>query len=451
MTGFRKGTRERARARIAIDGPSGSGKSLTALRFAFALGKKVAVIDSERRSALLYVTADYDGVKFDFDHMELTSYNPAEYTAAIAAAAGYDVLVIDSLSHAWEGVDGVLEMVDKKTVKGFSFGAWKDVTPVHRRMVEAILAFPGHVIVTMRSKVEYVLETNAAGKQVPRKIGMAPIQRAGMEYEFTLYCSMDEEHFIRVSKCRGGSLDGNVGHKPGAGFLAPFVAWLNTGEVIAPAGSRIEMATDDQVKSLLQFIVDLEMQHKMFRAELFKRFAVEDAHLLTKTQAVEILGVFETRKADRAKLSSGSLPASTGSSDVPAVLQQSGEEGETLQEAMTSEGYGKQPDGVSPPPTSGPSREQLLALVAARDRLFTARGLSDIPSNLGSRNDLWSKLLGVFKVKTARELSPADADRLADLVNKKAASEEAAKATKSAAADAGGTVPPAGPPAEPPK
>lgn len=226
---FRPATRQKVRLRMALDGVSGSGKTFTALRFAMALGKRVAVINTESGAVEKYLGLSPDGTPFQFDVCELVDFSPSKYTETILAAglAGYDVLVIDSLSHAWAGSGGALELKDRKG--GNSFTAWKDITPMHNHMIEAILHSPCHVIATMRSKTEYVLETNGNGKQMPVKVGMAPVQRAGMEYEFDLYCSIDSEHIIRVSKSRCPEVADAISVKPGASFMEPVVAWLNDG------------------------------------------------------------------------------------------------------------------------------------------------------------------------------------------------------------------------------
>ena len=236
---FKKATKKKLKLRMAIDGPAGAGKTYTGLRFAFALAGpngRVAVIDSEHRSAAKYQGESPDGVRFDFDVAELDHYAPSTYTQVIREAGrqGYDVLLIDSLSHAWEGVGGALDQVDKKADKtGNSFTAWKDVTPMHREMVEAILACPCHVICTMRSKMDYVLEevTNKSGKKVmqPKKVGMAPIQRQGVEYEFDVVADMDIDHTLTVSKSRCPAIDGTRAVKPGAPFIQPLAAWLGEG------------------------------------------------------------------------------------------------------------------------------------------------------------------------------------------------------------------------------
>jgi len=246
---FKRATKKKLKLRMAIDGPAGSGKTYTGLRFAFALAGstgRVAVIDSEHRSAAKYQGESPDGIKFDFDVCEMDHYAPSTYTQVIREAGrqGYDVLVVDSLSHAWEGVGGALEQVDKKAEKtGNSFTAWKDVTPMHREMVEAILASPCHVICTMRSKMDYILEevTNKAGKKVmqPKKVGMAPIQRQGVEYEFDVVADMDIDHTLTISKSRCPAIDGVKAVKPGAPFIQPLTAWLGEGvedeRIVQPA------------------------------------------------------------------------------------------------------------------------------------------------------------------------------------------------------------------------
>ncbi len=232
MSGFKKATRRKAKARVALVGPSGSGKTFTALRLARGIvgaEGRIAVIDTERGSASKYA----DDVE-TFDALDLDQHSPAEYVKAIrdAAAERYDVLVIDSLSHAWNGRGGALEQVDNaaKRSGGNSFAAWRDVTPQHNQLVDAILAYPGHVIVTMRSKTEYVVEQGKNGKTAPRKVGLAPIQRDGMEYEFDVFAELDLDHNLIVSKSRCRALDGAVVANPGYDVAEVLRAWLDGGE-----------------------------------------------------------------------------------------------------------------------------------------------------------------------------------------------------------------------------
>lgn len=185
MSAFKRAQRKSAKLRAAICGTAGSGKTYSALLLAAGLGDTIAVIDTERGSSELYS----DIVGFDVTHL-LPPFDPKRYIALIKdAAQHYDVLIIDSLSHAWAGEGGILEIHDNATRAdrgGNSYTAWRNVTPQHNALVDAILNAPCHVIVTMRSKTAYELVENEKGKKTPIKIGLAPIQRDGMEYEFTI-------------------------------------------------------------------------------------------------------------------------------------------------------------------------------------------------------------------------------------------------------------------------
>ena len=224
---FTKATKSKSKLRMAIFGPAGCGKTYTSLTLATSMGK-TAVIDTERGSASKY--ADL----FNFDVVELVDFAPQRYIEAIHAAesAGYEVLVIDSLSHAWNAQGGVLDMVDRAAARSQSnnsFTAWRNVTPIHNSLVDAILNTPIHVIATMRSKTEYVLEINDKGKQIPRKVGLAPIQRDGMEYEFDVCGEMDWENNLVIGKTRCSALAGAVIEKPGKALANTLVSWLSDG------------------------------------------------------------------------------------------------------------------------------------------------------------------------------------------------------------------------------
>lgn len=198
---FKKASRQSVFGRIALCGPSGSGKTYDALILAQALGDKIAFIDTEFASASRY--AD----RFNFDTLILEEHHPQKYIEAIDAAeeAGYDVIVVDSLSHAWAGQDGALELADKEAARsksGNSYVAWRNVTPLHNKLVNRILACKAHIICTMRSKMEYVQEKDEKGKTSIRKVGLAPVQRAGIEYEFDIIADIDIDHNFIVSKSR---------------------------------------------------------------------------------------------------------------------------------------------------------------------------------------------------------------------------------------------------------
>jgi AAA domain-containing protein len=300
---FQKAVRKKRKLRMAFDGPSGSGKSVTALRCAHALGKRIAVIDTEAGSANIYIGESFDDVSFDFDMIELTSFAPTEYTSAIEEAGrlGYDAIIVDSLSHAWEGKEGALEMVDRKG--GNRFTAWKDVTPMHRRMIDAILTSPAHVICTMRSKVEHVLEKDEKGNTVPRKIGMAPIQRPGMEYEFDIYGSIDQSHIMTVTKSRCRAIDGLTIAKPGAPFMQAVIAWLEQGTVAAPVHVSHKI-DDDQLEQIAALAAKMGWHTDRLKRDLPARYGVLELSQLSREQAAGYVKwleaqykAYETRKA----------------------------------------------------------------------------------------------------------------------------------------------------------
>lgn len=294
MSKFKKATREKLKLRMAIDGPSGAGKTLTGLIFAFALGHRVAGIDTENRSMSKYQGEIIDGATLDFDVCNLTGYAPTDYTSAIqdAGREGYDVLMIDSLSHAWSGEGGALEMKDR--MGGNSFTAWKEITPMHNRMVEAILKAPCHVIVTMRSKTEYVLEPDERGKMSPRKIGMAPVQRPGMEYEFDVYGSMDLQHILTVTKSRCQAVTDLKVVKPRADFMLPIVKWLNTGSE-APMPSAEDMGT--RAETIKRLLATLNMPIADALSNLKNRYNVTAFEHLPSAKADHIIMALK-RKCD---------------------------------------------------------------------------------------------------------------------------------------------------------
>lgn len=224
---FAPAVKTESKLRMAIAGPSGSGKTYTALAVATELvpGGKVAVIDTEHGSAAKYA----DLFKFDVAHAA-PPYHPDGLIKLVTYAAnnGYDVIIVDSTTHYWSGAGGVLDLKDdaeRRMRNPNSYTAWKDVTPIHQRMVDALISVPAHVIVTMRSKQEYVLvEKN--GKQVPQKMGMAPIQRDGFEYEFDVMMDMDVKNVGHVTKTRCPALTDRDFVKPGADMAAILREWL---------------------------------------------------------------------------------------------------------------------------------------------------------------------------------------------------------------------------------
>lgn len=225
---IRPAAKERAKLRLGIAGPAGSGKSYTGLLIASGLGGRVGVIDTEHRSAHLYAELIPGG----FDVIELAPpFSPDNYVAAIHAfeMAGVTTIVIDSLSHAWAGEGGALDMQGKLADKtGNTWAAWRSVTPKHTALIEAMLQSPCHIIATMRSKMEYVQEGDG-GKGKVKKVGLAPVMRDGIEYEFTVFMEMDQEHNGFIDKDRTQLFDNRIVEKPGAEMGRILLDWLNTG------------------------------------------------------------------------------------------------------------------------------------------------------------------------------------------------------------------------------
>lgn len=222
---FKKATRQNATIKLAITGTSGSGKTYSALLIAKGLGGKTALLDTEYGSASLY--AD----KFDFDtwdELDPSGFPPEYFIRVIKAAeeAGYQNLIIDSLTHEWSGRGGCLELVDalsRSRYKGNSYVAWGEITPRHNKLIEAIVGAKINIIATMRAKSEYVLNKDErTGKSTPQKVGLGSVQRDGTDYEFTIMFELDRDsHLASVGKDRTGL------------FTDPRVITEDTGRTIA--------------------------------------------------------------------------------------------------------------------------------------------------------------------------------------------------------------------------
>jgi ABC-type dipeptide/oligopeptide/nickel transport system ATPase component len=221
---FKKARREVVPAKIGLVGPSGSGKTYTALRLAGGLanGGRIALIDTEHGSASLY--AD----EFDFDQATMAPpYDPARFAKAIEAATGegYGVLIIDGISPAWQGQGGVLDIAEANKKGNNSFSGWSVATPAHQRLVDAILSAPIHLICTMRSKTAWVM---GEGNK-PEKVGLEPVQRDGIDYEFSVVGELDVQHRMRVSKSRLRVLEvGQIVHEPSEGLGAEIRSAIQT-------------------------------------------------------------------------------------------------------------------------------------------------------------------------------------------------------------------------------
>lgn len=230
MSAFRKATKKAAKLRAGLIGPPGSGKTYTALRLCKALGGTTALIDTENHSSEKY--ADL----FDFSVCGLEdSFHPRRYIEKIheAEREGFDNLIIDSLSHAWIAKDGGLDLHDQAMARQKSknsYTAWADVTPEHQALVMALVQCKCSLIVTLRSKVEYVQERDANGRTTVRKVGTAPLMRDGLEYEFDVVGDMEaESNTLVITKTRCPALKGKVFREPGEDLADILKSWLTDG------------------------------------------------------------------------------------------------------------------------------------------------------------------------------------------------------------------------------
>lgn len=273
---FKKATKEAAKLRAAIFGPSGAGKTFTSLRLATGIGGRIAVIDSERRTASKY--AD----RFDFEVCDLGAgqHRISDYVAAIRAAgeAGFDVLVIDSLTHAWQELLTEIDAIAKAKYRGNTWSAWSDGTPKQKALIDAILDFPGHVIATMRSKTEWTTEKEgSSGKSAPRRVGLTPEQGKGIEYEFDMLFELSVEHILTVIKDRSGKFQDQIIDSPGEALGAEMRAWLDEG---APA-----MSIPDQIAAKAR-AVGLTAKGM---ASLLCQCGVSDLHQLKPSIQAQVL------------------------------------------------------------------------------------------------------------------------------------------------------------------
>lgn len=287
---FEEATKAAAKARIALTGPAGAGKTYTALMLGFSLGDKVAVIDTERGSASKYVGRN----GWRFQTMKPTSYAPLSLVdhLAVAAGHGFDVVIIDSLSHYWAGTDGMLEQVDRRSGASKFTSGWKAVGPEEKRMLDAILAYPGHVIITLRVKTEYVLVTNDKGKQEPQRVGMKPIQREGIEYELDLVGDLNVDNVLTVAKSRIEGVEvGSAWTRPGVELAEKIAASLDDGEVVPSVGEYRDRAAD---------LTDLAELRELYKE--VKGHQLDGAPMLDPNGKPTVLGEFIQHRAAVVKM-----------------------------------------------------------------------------------------------------------------------------------------------------
>jgi hypothetical protein len=297
MSMFKKAERKQSKLRLALCAPSGAGKTYSALLIAKGLGGSVAVIDTEHGSASLYSDI------CDFMVCPLSApYSPEKYIAAIkdAEKAGFGTLIIDSLTHAWSGEGGILDLHDlaqknQKTTNGFA--AWRNVTPLHNELVNTMLQSKLHIIATMRTKVAYELQLDDRGKQKPVKMGMAPIQREGMDYEFTVVLDVSvDSHVASASKDRTRLFDGKnfvISEKTGQDLIG----WLNSG-ISFEESEKIERERQNELIERQIETAKMEISHALTGEALRQVFAKHYKAFASDEQTQALLKrVYDEQKA----------------------------------------------------------------------------------------------------------------------------------------------------------
>ena len=245
---LRKSERKRAKIKMALQGSAGSGKTYSSLLLAKGLingdFSKVAIVDSENGSADLYAHLG------QYNVLSLAPpFTPEKYIQAIDVClkSGMKVIILDSISQVW---DELLDFHSK--LPGNSFTNWNKVTPRQKAFVDKILQADAHIIATMRTKQDYVLNQKD-GKYIPEKVGLKAVQRDGVDYEFTLVFDIDSKHFAVASKDRTNLFSGKPEFTINAATGKKILEWCNDGETLEDTRLKILNCKDlEQLRTLYQ-------------------------------------------------------------------------------------------------------------------------------------------------------------------------------------------------------
>lgn len=311
MSRFKKATKTSRKLRLALFGPAGSGKTYSALGLARGLAGvagRVAVIDTEQESACLYADA------FEFDTLSLARPTVDAVVAALgeAAADGYSVVVVDSLSHAWRELLEEVDAIAARSFRGNTHSAWAQGTPKQKALIGAILTYPGHVICTMRARTEWVIEENSRGKKEPRAVGLAPEQGKGIEYEFDLLGEVDGAA-VRFTKDRTGRYQGERIDRPGVKLGEELAAWLASAPEATPAATKPahhESWTDGERARFCAALGDLGLTYDEVAARCEAKGAPRPS-AMTQQQRGTIIGKLraEAQAASAAAAATDDAPA----------------------------------------------------------------------------------------------------------------------------------------------
>lgn len=207
---IKKAQRKRAKLRIGLSWPSGSWKTMSALKLAKGLvgdWTKVCLIDTENWSGELYSDL------WEYNVITITDFRPSTYIEAIKAAesAWMEAIIIDSITHEWKYILEAVDKITQASAAKNSYTAWAKATPQHDAFIQAILQSPAHMITTVRSKQDYDMSKNSEGKTIVKKVGMKQETRDWFEYELTVSFDIDITHTAVASKDRTNLFNGELG------------------------------------------------------------------------------------------------------------------------------------------------------------------------------------------------------------------------------------------------
>lgn len=296
MMQLRKAERRKAKLRIGMSGPAGSGKTFSALLLASGMApwNKIALIDTESGSGELYANSKGIG---QYQYLRLNpGYTPERYIEAIKACedADMEVIIIDSATHEWDGSGGCLEIVDQLTNASRSknsYIAWGKVTPRHKKFIDAIIQSPCHIITTTRRKQDYDMGKDEKGKTIVTKVGLKEIQREGFEYELTVAFDIDITHHAVSSKDRTSLFDGLPEFKIGKDTGEALKSWSNSGtEEI-----KEEVVYEPEIDDLKDPVNPVVLERLKAKAETIENLnkicntKIRDWKHISQTQAKELL------------------------------------------------------------------------------------------------------------------------------------------------------------------
>lgn len=301
----KKATKSQVVLRMNLQGPSGSGKTKGALRLGRTLAELVAVekglkpdearlvfIDTENESALLYADeVEFDHVPFD------PPYSADRYKQAIKQQVedGYHVIIVDTLSHWWKGVLSRKEALDG--AGGNSYTNWGKFTPEIEGFVEFIKNIPVHIIFCARSKTDIILQTNDRGKQVPVKVGMKPVLKEDMDYEFDLVFEIGADHRATATKDR---TDLFAPKNEAVDLFDPAVAialheWATSGAV-----ATVRVLSEEDRLRIFGVLKRREVSPDKLRKFLLDEFSVTDSKLIPASQVPAVIRWLESAESKAA-------------------------------------------------------------------------------------------------------------------------------------------------------